>query len=110
MRISETLSEGAASQGWTSFYKLLLSLFKFLAPFLKTADLQSAGRDLYRGTLRLLLVLLHDFPEFLAMMSRKMRDADPEAELRAAFNVFDKDRSGTISAEELRQVMHTLGA
>ena len=30
-------------------------------PFLKDADLQTAGRDLYRGTLRLLLVLLHDF-------------------------------------------------
>ncbi|KAG9318169.1 Not1-domain-containing protein [Chiua virens] len=42
-----------------------LILFKFLAPFLKEADLQLAARDLYRGTLRLLLVLLHDFPEFL---------------------------------------------
>ena len=30
------------------------------------ADLQLACRDLYRGTLRLLLVLLHDFPEFLS--------------------------------------------
>jgi CCR4-NOT transcription complex subunit 1 len=44
----------------------LLSLFKFLAPFLKDADLQLASRDLYRGALRLLLVLLHDFPEFLS--------------------------------------------
>ena len=53
-------------QGWVSFYKLLLSLFKFLTPFLKVADLQPASRDLYRGSLRLLLVLLHDFPEFLS--------------------------------------------
>lgn len=44
----------------------MLSLFKFLAPFLKDADLQLASRDLYRGALRLLLVLLHDFPEFLS--------------------------------------------
>lgn len=28
--------------------------------------MQHASRDLYRGTLRLLLVLLHDFPEFLS--------------------------------------------
>jgi CCR4-NOT transcription complex subunit 1 len=28
--------------------------------------LQHASRDLYRGALRLLLVLLHDFPEFLS--------------------------------------------
>ncbi|KAF8636597.1 hypothetical protein AX17_003407 [Amanita inopinata Kibby_2008] len=53
-------------EGWSAFHKLLLSLFKFLAPFLTTADLQLAGRNLYRGALRLLLVLLHDFPEFLS--------------------------------------------
>ena len=41
-------------------------MFKFLSPFLKEADLQVASRDLYRGALRLLLVLLHDFPEFLS--------------------------------------------
>ncbi|KAI6043010.1 Not1-domain-containing protein [Pisolithus marmoratus] len=53
-------------EGWSAFHKLLLSLLKFLTPFLKEADLQLAARDLYRGTLRLLLVLLHDFPEFLS--------------------------------------------
>ncbi|KAI0822634.1 Not1-domain-containing protein [Trametes gibbosa] len=63
--------------GWAAFYKLLLSLFKFLGPFLKTADLQSAGRDLYRGTLRLLLVLLHDFPDFLAEYYFSLCDVIP---------------------------------
>ena len=56
---------------------MLLSLFKFLAPFLKTADLQPAGRDLYRGTLRLLLVLLHDFPEFLSEYYFSLCDVIP---------------------------------
>ena len=37
-----------------------------MSPFLNAADLQPASRDLYRGSLRLLLVLLHDFPEFLS--------------------------------------------
>ncbi|EJF62472.1 Not1-domain-containing protein [Dichomitus squalens LYAD-421 SS1] len=64
-------------EGWSAFYKLLLSLFKFLAPFLKTADLQPAGRDLYRGTLRLLLVLLHDFPEFLSEYYFSLCDVIP---------------------------------
>ncbi|OSD02780.1 Not1-domain-containing protein [Trametes coccinea BRFM310] len=64
-------------EGWPAFYKLLSSLFKFLGPFLKTADLQSAGRDLYRGTLRLLLVLLHDFPEFLAEYYFSLCDVIP---------------------------------
>ncbi|KAJ4488321.1 Not1-domain-containing protein [Lentinula aciculospora] len=53
-------------EGWSAFHNLLGSLFKFLAPFLKEADLQVGARDLYRGALRLLLVLLHDFPEFLS--------------------------------------------
>ena len=44
----------------------MLALFKFLSPFLKAATLQPSSRDLYRGALRLLLVLLHDFPEFLS--------------------------------------------
>ncbi|KAH8108458.1 Not1-domain-containing protein [Phellopilus nigrolimitatus] len=53
-------------EGWSAFHKLLLALFKFLAPFLKSASMTIASRNLYRGTLRLLLVLLHDFPDFLS--------------------------------------------
>lgn len=33
---------------------------------MKEGELRAAERDLYRGALRLLLVLLHDFPEFLS--------------------------------------------
>ncbi|KAG2737349.1 Not1-domain-containing protein [Suillus brevipes Sb2] len=50
----------------SAFHKHFLSLFKFLAPFLKEADPQLASRDLYRDSLRLILVLLHDFPDFLS--------------------------------------------
>ena len=32
-----------------------------------------------------------DFPEFLTMMARKMKDSDSEDEIREAFRVFDKD-------------------
>jgi CCR4-NOT transcription complex subunit 1 len=64
-------------EGWSAFHKLLLSLFKFLSPFLKDADLQIAARDLYRGALRLLLVLLHDFPEFLSEYYFTLCDAIP---------------------------------
>lgn len=39
--------------------------------------MQVAGRDLYRGTLRLLLVLLHDFPEFLSEYYFTLCDAIP---------------------------------
>lgn len=51
-----------------------------------------------------------DFPEFLTMMARKMRDTDSEEEIKEAFKVFDKDGNGYISAAELRHVMTNLGS
>lgn len=51
-----------------------------------------------------------EFPEFLEMMAKKQAEGEDEsAELIAAFKVFDKDSNGTISPEELRQVMSSLG-
>ncbi|KAK4784016.1 hypothetical protein SAY86_018384 [Trapa natans] len=50
-----------------------------------------------------------DFPEFLSLMARKMKDTDSEEELKEAFRVFDKDQNGFISAAELRHVMTNLG-
>lgn len=35
-----------------------------------------------------------DFPEFLTMMARKMKDTDSEEEIREAFRVFDKAMIG----------------
>eukprot|EP00439_Symbiodinium_sp_Y106_P027281 s7146_g3.t1 len=63
-----------------------------------------------------------DFPEFLSLMARKMKDTDTEEELIEAFKdtdteeelieafkVFDRDGNGFISAAELRHVMTNLG-
>lgn len=50
-----------------------------------------------------------DFPEFLNLMARKMKDTDSEEELKEAFKVFDKDQNGYISAAELGHVMANLG-
>ena len=50
-----------------------------------------------------------DFPEFLAMMAKKMKDNESEEEIKEAFKVFDKDGNGYISAAELRHVMTNLG-
>ena len=50
-----------------------------------------------------------DFPEFLSLMARKMKETDTEEELMEAFRVFDRDCNGFISAAELRHVMANLG-
>ena len=47
------------------FQRLLADLLKFLQPHLAKGELTEPVRLLYKGTLRVLLVLLHDFPEFL---------------------------------------------
>jgi len=52
-------------KGWSMYAQLLIDLFKYLAPFLRNAELAKPVTLLYKGTLRVLLVLLHDFPEFL---------------------------------------------
>lgn len=36
-----------------------------------------------------------DFPEFLTLMARKMKETDTEEELIEAFKVFDRDGNGT---------------
>eukprot|EP01043_Picozoa_sp_COSAG02_P021063 COSAG02_NODE_1058_length_14905_cov_7.369882_4_plen_1301_part_00 len=50
-----------------------------------------------------------DFPEFIHMMSRKLHDQAHKQEVQEAFQVFDTDRSGYISAKELCNVMNNLG-
>ncbi|KAL7978171.1 hypothetical protein Chor_005158 [Crotalus horridus] len=66
-----------------------------------TKELGTVMRSLGNGTI--------DFPEFLTMMARKMKDTDSEEEIREAFRVFDKDGNGYISSAELRHVMTNLG-
>jgi len=53
-------------KGWGMAHQLLIDLFLFLEPHLSKTELTEAIKHLYKGTLRVLLVLLHDFPSFLA--------------------------------------------
>lgn len=50
-----------------------------------------------------------DFPEFLSLMARKHKDADPEEELMDAFRILDKSNKGTINANELRHMVKSMG-
>ncbi|KAK8871001.1 hypothetical protein M9Y10_008914 [Tritrichomonas musculus] len=50
-----------------------------------------------------------DFLEFLALMSRQMRQSDIEDELREAFKVFDREGDGFITPQNLRTLLISLG-
>ncbi|KAL7754375.1 CCR4-NOT core subunit cdc39 [Sorochytrium milnesiophthora] len=64
-------------KGWPLFRRLLIDLLKFLVPFLRDVKMKEASRLLYKGTLRVLLVLLHDFPEFLCDYHYSLCDVIP---------------------------------
>ncbi|XXQ38247.1 CCR4-Not complex component Not1 C-terminal domain-containing protein [Plasmodiophora brassicae] len=59
------------------FKSLLVDLLSFLQVYLRSAHLTDSVRLLYKGTLRVLLVLLHDFPEFLCSYHFSFCDVIP---------------------------------
>ncbi|EFC48539.1 CCR4-Not complex component [Naegleria gruberi] len=52
-------------KGMPKFHALVMHLFKFLEPYLRNISLSNPVKLVYRASLKILLVLLHDFPEFL---------------------------------------------
>ena len=50
-----------------------------------------------------------DFDEFLMMMSKRMNETDHESEVKEAFEIFDREKSGYISHADLKHVMAQLG-
>ncbi|KNC49335.1 CCR4-NOT transcription complex subunit 1 [Thecamonas trahens ATCC 50062] len=90
--------KGLQLQGWHVYQHLVVALLRFLNPLLRveagsgdeagddgdggdnddpSASFAPAVQLLYRGTLRLLLVLLHDFPEFLCQYHFSFCDGIP---------------------------------
>jgi len=53
-------------QGWDAINHLLIDYLLFLEPYIKVGEMTPPVKKLYEGTLRVFLVLLHDFPSFLA--------------------------------------------
>jgi len=64
-------------KGWTYYSMLMTDLFKFMAPFLRNAEMSKSIEKIFKGTLRVILVLLHDFPEFLSENHYTFCDAIP---------------------------------
>ncbi|KAL3318429.1 CCR4-NOT transcription complex subunit 1 [Cichlidogyrus casuarinus] len=66
-----------AANNQTMYAQLLVDLLKYLAFFLQNALLPKPIQHLYRATLRLFIVLLHDFPEFVCNYYSLFCDALP---------------------------------
>lgn len=64
-------------KGWALYAQLLIDLIKFEAPFLRNVELPPSVDLLYKGTLKMFLVLLHDFPEFLCDYCYSLCDVIP---------------------------------
>jgi len=107
--IFDHMAPGRTNVNWPTFCAAMSSVKMQLR-------LKSLGIDVLATEKRSLFELLDidgngtiDFPEFLSLMARKMKDTDTEEELIEAFKVFDRDGNGFISAAELRHVMTNLG-
>ncbi|XP_040578521.1 neo-calmodulin [Lepeophtheirus salmonis] len=50
-----------------------------------------------------------DFLEFVEMMKKKSSETDQTEDLREAFRIFDKNKSGYIEAKEIISVTTTMG-
>ncbi|KAK0707471.1 CCR4-Not complex component, Not1-domain-containing protein [Lasiosphaeris hirsuta] len=56
----------AGDAGWAPATKLLQQLFSYLGNLLKPFEVTALAKEIYQATLKLLAVLQHDFPEYLA--------------------------------------------
>ncbi|OQR91282.1 CCR4-NOT transcription complex subunit [Achlya hypogyna] len=66
-------------RGWQILHRLLMSLLVFMEPFLRTMPPPASVGALYKGTVRVVLVLLHDYPDFLAEFYTSFCDVLPAA-------------------------------
>ncbi|KAL9650796.1 hypothetical protein ABK040_001846 [Willaertia magna] len=66
-------------KGWPKFHSLLISLFKFLEPYLRNIQLNNSIKLIYKTSLKILLVLLHDFSEFLCDNHFSLCDVIPSS-------------------------------
>lgn len=59
---------------WDVYYELLCDLFKFAKETLTEEGLaeHQACQNYYKGILRIVIVLIHDFPDFLSAFSLQL--------------------------------------
>jgi len=64
-------------KGWEPFAKIMTEALSYVSKSFQPATLSAWTLDIYRGLLRILLILHHDFPEFLAENHFQLCNAVP---------------------------------
>ncbi|KAL7487906.1 hypothetical protein ACHAW6_013484 [Cyclotella cf. meneghiniana] len=65
-------------KGWGMMHQLMIDLLLFLEPHLRKVELTEATKKYYDGALRVILMLVHDFPTFLAAYHLSFCNIIPE--------------------------------
>merc|ERR1712183_855609 len=84
--------------------KLLGQLLRFVGENPSDAEVQDLMNEVDAASIG-----TFKFPNFLAMMLRKIDEISAEADIREAFKVFDSNGDGFINRQELGYVMENLG-
>uniref|UniRef100_K3W9T3 CCR4-Not complex component Not1 C-terminal domain-containing protein n=1 Tax=Globisporangium ultimum (strain ATCC 200006 / CBS 805.95 / DAOM BR144) TaxID=431595 RepID=K3W9T3_GLOUD len=69
-------------RGWQILHRLIMNLLVFIEPFIRHANVQPMSasiESLYKGTVRIILVLLHDYPDFLSDFYTSFCDVLPSS-------------------------------
>lgn len=77
MFLCNLLSE-KGQNGFGLAHQLLIDLLLFLEPHLKQDDMSESMTNFFKGSMRVLLLLLHDFPSFLASFHLSFCNVIPE--------------------------------
>ena len=68
-----------ATQNWIDFHRLMTALLRFVKAFTSKPQFQLSSKQLYRATQRILLLLLHDFSEYLSEYYGGLIDVIPSS-------------------------------
>ncbi|KAI1427862.1 Not1-domain-containing protein [Xylaria sp. FL1777] len=52
--------------GWTPFTKILQALLKYVSEHMKVIDISDVVKDFYRATIKLMVTLTHDYPDYVS--------------------------------------------
>ncbi|VUC34335.1 unnamed protein product [Clonostachys rosea] len=115
-----TILQMPENEGWTPFANLLVQLLECLGEQLKAVTVSSVAKDIYRATFKLLVILQHDFPEFLSANHIKLCASIPPhctqlintilaANPQQGLSKIDETRAAHDSAEEATDILREVG-